>query len=229
MSNAVKDKLLSVLSHELINPLHTIMGFSALLRNKIEKYDKDKIIERVEIIDNSIRNIYFLLDNLTSWSNFYRNNVKITRDFISINEVIQENISLFKYIIQLKELNVTTTENSVVTVYSDKKMVNSIIRNILSNAVKFTPKQGEISIKVKENKSNITLLVEDTGIGIAPEELELINNADKDNPDLIYSGKKSIGLGLMLSRSHAENIGGSLKINSSQNKGTSVIISIPRG
>lgn len=228
-ANEIKDRLLSILSHDLVNPLHTIMGFSELLRNKIENYEKEKIIERVEIIDNSIRNIYFMLDNLTSWSNFYRNNVKISRDFISVREIMEENLSLFKYIIDIKNLSVTIPDNPALTIYTDKKMVNSMVRNILSNAVKFTPKGGTIVLGIEEKKADIIISIEDSGIGISPEELELINNSDKEHPDLVYAGKKSTGLGLLLTRLHAEWLGGSFSISSKQNKGTSVIISIPRG
>lgn len=226
-SNAVKDKLLSVISHDLINPLHTIMGFSELLRNKIEIYEKEKIIERVEIIDNSIRNIYFLLDNLTSWSNFYRNNSKLSRDFISLKELIDENLSLFKYIIEIKELDIKFAENITDTIYSDRRMVSSILRNIISNAVKFTPKHGEVSIKLRINDSGIIIRIEDNGIGISPEELKRINKVDKNNADQLFRGK-TFGLGLLLSRSQAELIGGSIKISSDINKGTCVNISLPK-
>jgi len=227
-SNAVKDKLLSVISNDLLDPLQTIMEFSATLRRNLHKYDQEKITERIEIVDNSIRNICFMLDNLSCWADFYRDSVHVVRDFISANALIRENLAHFRYITEAKELEVITPQDDTLVLYTDKTMISSIIRNVLSNAVKYTRKGGRISIGLKELKSKIKLSIEDNGPGISRVEMERITHADMADPELIQTGNKSAGIGLLLSQSQAQCIGGSLTIDTVKNKGTLVTLTVPR-
>lgn len=169
-----------------------------------------------------------MLDNLTSWSELFGSSVKISRDFILLDEVLSENLFLFKYIIELKDLSISVPDESAITIYCDKKRINSIVRNILSNAVKFTPKGGKIAIRIKKNKSSLQIHVEDNGIGMSSDNLALFDNTDFENPHLVLASQKSLGLGLLLSRSHAACIGGSLQLISTQNKGTTAILTIPQ-
>jgi signal transduction histidine kinase len=103
------------------------------------------------------------------------------------------------------------------------------LRNILSNAVKFTPKGGKIAIKCELKNKDVTVSITDSGTGIPDDELEMINNADKNYTDMLSGGRKSINLGLLLSRLQTELIGGSLTINTKQDLGTTVVIAIPQG
>lgn len=227
-TNSVKDKLLSVLSHDLINPLHTIMGFSELLRAKVNEYDKEKVVERVEIIDNSIRNIYFMLDNLNAWSGIYREKLKPHTQELNLQDLFEENLSLFKFITEIKEHNVTLDIEKCPVVYSDPMMLSTIIRNVLSNAVKFTPKKGKIDISASFEKDQLILKVADSGIGIDKSDLQRINQANSDVAEVNILHRKGTGLGLILSKNYAKRLGGSILIESFGDEGTCVELNLPR-
>jgi signal transduction histidine kinase len=227
-ANNVKDKLLSVISHDLINPMHTVMGFTELLRNKVNVYNKEKIIERVEIIDNSIKNIYFLLENLNDWSSIFREKARPHAEYFILGDIIEKNLSLFKYIIDIKSLKINVELSECSTLYSDKHMFESILRNILANAIKYTPKSGSISIRCEEKVKEMILTIQDTGIGMTKEDIEYYLTINHDLQDIQLYSNKTGGLGLILSRNFAERIRGTLKIDSEPDTGTRVSLAIPK-
>ncbi|MBN1598207.1 MAG: PAS domain-containing sensor histidine kinase [Bacteroidales bacterium] len=227
-ANALKDKLLSVISHDLFNPLHSVMGFSELLKSNIKEYSKERIINRVEIIDNSIKNIYFLLENLADWSRIYRGTVRPFPEKVDISEITEDNLILFQYISHLKELNIKVSLDKCPTVVTDKHMISSIIRNLLSNAIKYTPKKGSIEIGYNDNRDSITISITDTGIGMPEEELEAIDNVDTELPDFKIENHKPSGLGLVLAKTYTEKLKGKLIIQSKIDSGTEVLVNIPK-
>jgi signal transduction histidine kinase len=226
--NNVKDKLLSVISHDLINPMHTVMGFTELLRSKVDSYERGKIVERVEIIDNSIKNIYFLLENLNDWSSIFREKVRAHAEYFMLEELIDKNLSLFRYIIDIKELKVKLQLEHCSTIYTDKHMFGSIIRNLLANSIKYTPKGGTVSIGCQSSRNEVTLTIEDTGIGMSQEDIEHYLTVDHDSQDIQIYSHKTGGLGLILSRYFAEKIRGKLTIDSQLDNGTTGRITIPK-
>jgi nitrogen-specific signal transduction histidine kinase len=226
--NNVKDKLLSVISHDLLNPMHTVMGFTELLRSKVNSYEKDKIIERVEIIDNSIKNIYFLLENLNDWSSIFREKARPHAEYFILGDLIDNYLKLFKYIIDIKALHIELHLNQCSPVYSDKHMFGSIVRNILANAIKFTPKEGTIAIGCNEIDNNVVFTIQDNGIGISQEDIDYYLNLCNDLQDIQLYSNKNGGLGLILSRNFAEKIRGKLSIESTIDEGTMVSLAIPK-
>jgi signal transduction histidine kinase len=227
-ANNVKDKLLSVISHDLINPMHHVMGFTELLRVRANGYNKEKIIERVEIIDNSIKNIYFLLENLNDWSSVYREKVRPHAEEFQLKELLNFKLALFKFIIEIKDIKLETDIPDDLTIHTDKHMFGSIIRNVISNAIKYTPKTGTINICSKEKKNEIILEVSDNGIGMSQADIDYYMNLDNEMQDLHLSKNQSAGLGLILSRNFAERIRGKIEISSNSGEGTNVNITIPK-
>jgi signal transduction histidine kinase len=227
-ANTLKDKLLSVISHNLINPLQSALGFSELLRSKIDHLERSKIIENVEIIDNSIRNIYFLIENLSDWSRIYRDKIHMHPEDISIPELIEDNLLFLKYIIDFKEIVMDVKLQDIPKIHTDRHMLDTIIRNILSNAVKYSSKWSEISIYYKESEHELTLFIKDSGIGMSEDDINTIYGAGDNIPELNMVNKNVNGFGLLLTRNFIKRLGGNLIIRSQQNKGTEVEFSIPR-
>jgi signal transduction histidine kinase len=227
-ANNVKDKLLSVISHDLINPMHHVMGFTELLRTRAKSYKKEKIIERVEIIDNSIKNIYFLLENLNDWSSIYREKINPHAEEFEFKLMLDIKLALFKFIIELKELNLNINIPADLKLYTDKHMFGSIIRNIISNAIKYTPKGGSITIQAKAHMNDIIVRIIDNGIGMTEEEIEHYMKLDNDKQDIEISKNKSAGLGLILSRNFVSRIKGTMQIYGDPGNGTTVEIIIPK-
>jgi signal transduction histidine kinase len=227
-ANTLKDKLLSVISHNLINPLQAVMGYSELLRAKIDLYEKSKIIENVEIIDNSIRNVYFLVENLSDWSRIYRDKIQLHPENLSLIEIIEDTVSLFKYIIDIKELNIEIRLEDVPLLHTDKHLLETIIRNIFSNAVKYTSKGGCICISFKEEEQDIIVRIQDSGIGMSESEINLVFESDGNIPELNMADKNINGFGLLLTRNFVNRLGGHLFIASKINQGSEVAFSIPK-
>lgn len=226
-TNSVKDRLLSVISHDLINPLHTIMGFSELLRLKTGEYDKEKIVERVEIIDNSIRNIYFMLDNLNAWSAIYRDKIRPQYEEIDLPAIMQQNLDLFKFVSDTKELDVSVDISGPSLLISDAMMMDSILRNLIGNAIKYTPRKGRISVLTHSANRFLSLKVCDSGPGIPEEDLIQLNTANCDQPEINLTHKKGSGLGLILARNYLSRLGGNLKLMNNPDRGITALVELP--
>jgi len=227
-ANSLKDKLLSVISHNLINPLQAVMGYSELVRMKIDSYEKSKVIENIEIIDNSIRNIYFLVENLSDWSRIYRDKIQLHPERLSLFEIVEDVISLFKYIIDIKDLKVDIQFEVASDLFTDKHLLMSILRNIISNSVNYTSKGGSISLCNKEVEDTVIISIKDTGLGMSEELINSIFKADDTIPELTMASNNTKGFGLLLTKNFINRLGGHLFIKSAINKGTEVAFSIPK-
>jgi len=227
-ANNMKDRLLSVISHDLLNPLHSIMGFSELLRSKADNYNKRKILERVDLIDNSIKNIFFKLENLSDWSSLSREKIRIHPEYIAIPELVQQSLSLFQFIIEIKELNIRVNLDKCPMIYSDRHMISSIVRNLMSNGIKYTPKGGKISINYKEKSGKIILLIKDNGFGMLQEDIESITRFENRLSAIKADGDQQTGLGLILIYAFTKRLGGSVTIHSESEKGTEILVQLPQ-
>lgn len=227
-ANVTKDKLLSVLSHDLLNPLHSIMGFSELLQIKGETYEKKKILSQVAIIDNSIKNIYCKLENISDWSVVYSEKLHVNPENIFLENIVQENLSLFEFLIKNKELNISVSLADCPPVNTDKHMLNSIVRNLLSNAVKNTPKGGNISFSFYEKSNNITFVVQDNGVGMLQENLDKITGIRTRESETIFHKDQSSGIGYIIINKFMECLKGSYTVKSGPETGTKVAVTLPK-
>jgi signal transduction histidine kinase len=211
-ANQVKDRLISVMSHDLMNPLHSVMGYSELLRTRIDKYPKERIIESVDLIDNSIKNIYFLLENIKDWSNLSKENIKTKTERITVEDTVSDILNLYKYIIRIKELDVSLTVNRTNPLTTDKHMFESIVRNLVSNSIKHTPKGGAISIVLGTNDKYFEFELHDNGIGFQQDEIRHLFGPEVSNIDPIYLQRLSGDLGMSLTKHYVTRLKGSLTI-----------------
>jgi PAS domain S-box-containing protein len=226
IANQVKDKFLSVVAHDLKNPMQTILGFSELLRNKTGEYSKEQLTKRIEIIDNSIRNLYCMLENLIDWSRLQRDVHELSIEEISLREIVEENIGLFQYIIDVKSLKIINNIPQELLVRADKYCTNSIIRNILSNAIIYSYKKGSIKLSVSEDSSRYTIAVADEGVGVGEKEQKNIlasNTGFNENSSGENGGS---GLGLVISKTFIEKQGGKIWFESIEGKGSTFYFTI---
>ncbi|MGD2033772.1 MAG: ATP-binding protein [Bacteroidales bacterium] len=227
-SDSIKDRLLSIIAHDLKNPLHSVMGFSELLKYNIEKFDKKNITDRIDIIDNAIRDVYFLLENLSDWSHIFSGDMQQTSNSISLRQVLDENILFFHSKLKGKKVNVQAGLDKCPLICGDFRMVNSIVRNILSNAVRYAPCDSEIFVTYALSGNYIKLSLQDSGPGIPGKKLKQILQKEKEVHEINLPDEKTIGLGLSLSKKFIKRIGGKLKIDSHPKKGTTVTVSFPK-
>lgn len=225
-ANSVKDKLLAVIADDLLGPINDLIGFSDNLKENNTNYKKEEYIERMEIIDNSLRNVFYILSNLSEWSRLHREPIHPHFTQISMKELILQAYQSQKNLAELKELKVNLDIDSSITLCSDKKMLSTIFRNILSNAIKYNRIGGEINISASNNGSESIVSIEDTGNGMNSSE---VKHLLKTNYSVDYNSGETgnNGLGFILSRQYVELLGGKIEINSEVNNGTVVKIILP--
>jgi signal transduction histidine kinase len=226
LANSIKDKLLAVISDNLLDPMQNLIGFSSDLRNNAAQCKKDENVERMEIVDNSIRNIHFILSNLSEWSKLHREPVHPHPVQFLLKDMIDENCAAFGYSSELKDLKINMQIDKSLTVTTDKNMFSIIVRNLISNAIKFNKIGGLINISSLTDDKFTMLKIEDTGIGMSQVE---IKHLQKHNISAEPSSKNKngCGLGYILSCEYIDLLGGKIDLKSEPDKGTTVIISIP--
>lgn len=225
--NATKDKFFSIIAHDLKNPFNTVIGLSELLLYRYEYYDDEKIKEFIEQINNFSSNAYNLLDNLLQWARSQTGRIKVKPSDIDIEKLIQENISLLQDNAKQKHIDLHAEMDKELYCYADSNMVNTVIRNLISNAIKFTPKNGNVIIKAEEKKENVKVSVTDNGVGIDKEDIPKLFNLTTNFSSEGTDSEQGTGLGLILCKEFIEKNNGEIWVDSKKGEGSSFIFTLP--
>ncbi|MFC2104844.1 PAS domain S-box protein [Bacteroidota bacterium] len=225
--NATKDKFFSIIAHDLKNPFNDLMGFTQLLALNIDKYDKSKIEQFTQIIHQSSKLAYNLLENLLDWSRSQTGILKFKPEKICINNLVKENIDLLISTAQNKNIQIYSEFDNDLFAFADKNMVRTIIRNLISNAIKYTNQGGYIKINSYCNSNFCELSVSDSGIGISEENITKIFKIDESFSTSGTEKEKGTGLGLILCKEFVEKNKGKLKVQSKPGKGSTFSFTLP--
>ncbi|MBA7545544.1 Adaptive-response sensory-kinase SasA [subsurface metagenome] len=225
--NATKDKFFSIIAHDLKNPFTSILGFCEILKIRYKKMDDSKKQNLINIIHQSSNNLYKLLENLLQWARSQTGNLKYTPEEFHIHELIQNITSLVNNSVAQKGLQLTADIPEDLKVYADKNMIYTVIRNLVTNAIKFTD-QGEIKIQVKEEPKQNVISVTDSGVGIQKDKTETIFEISKSKSTEGTRGESGTGLGLIICKEFVEINGGSIHVQSVAGEGSSFYFTIPR-
>jgi signal transduction histidine kinase len=227
--NASKDKFFSIISHDLRSPFSTLLGFSQLLSEHIDRYSLDEIKHRVGRIQNSAENLYALLENLLTWSRIQRGAMEHSPEAIAIQEIIEENLLLFTSKAEQKQIIFKRSLGQGMLVYGDQNMIHTVVRNLLSNAMKFTHNGGTIEVLVQPyDEQYVEIAVADTGIGIKQEDLAKLFRIDVQYTNVGTAGETGTGLGLNLCKDLVEKNGGKIWAESEVGKGTTFKFILPK-
>lgn len=217
--NRTKDKLFSVIAHEIRNPFSNIINFSELMLENIDNYNKENLKSILSAIHVDALKSFEMLENLLMWSRSHlKSNLKVNMQPILLKEIVDGVVAFNKETIQKKKLNIVNEIDGDTMIFADITMTETIVRNLLSNAIKFTS-NGNIQLFNKTTNEHIEFYVRDTGIGIAHENLE-------DIFDLNYFTTKGTlnesgtGLGLVITREFIEMNNGSISVESKPGEGT---------
>jgi len=200
-SNNTKETLLSIISHDLRNPFNSLLGFIEILKTQYEKLNSDSHKKYIKIISDSSNKVFVLLDNLLTWSNLQRNGFEFCPTSIDLQKTVFEIVTIFKEQLEEKQISIFNKIEESTIVLGDKFMLSTILRNLISNSLKFTPNNGTITISISHQNTlfddEITVCIQDTGVGIP---LDKMNSLFK--PGFHESTKgtnQEIGTGLGLS------------------------------
>ncbi|MFA9391090.1 MAG: ATP-binding protein [Prolixibacteraceae bacterium] len=225
--NSAKDKFFSIISHDLKNPFNSIIGLSDLLIERIQEKDYKGIEEFVKAIQDTAQHTMSLLLNLLEWANSQTGNLKYQPEHLNIESLFNEVFSLVKPLANEKSILISTDVSSNSIVCADKAMISTVIRNLISNAIKFTYPLGKIEISVVQNKDETLVTIADSGVGINRDKIKDLFCIDKNTSTQGTQNEKGTGLGLHLCKEFIEKHGGQIWAESELGKGTSFHFSIP--
>jgi len=224
--NATKDKFFNIIAHDLKNPFTCLLGSTELLSQRIHNMETDQTMELVQIISDSAKSGYAILQNLLDWSRSQTGLITYNPEKIDLKHLINENISNLKESSAVKEISISSRVKDM-SILSDKNMINTVLRNLISNAIKFTPKFGTITVIAGINNKEAVINVKDTGIGIPEENIKELFRIDTKYSRPGTNKEQGTGLGLKLCKEFVELLGGTIRVESTVNKGSEFIFSIP--
>lgn len=220
--NATKDKLFSIIAHDLKSPYNAQLGFLELLLENEESYTEEQRKRFIKTVYQSTKQSFALLDNLLVWSRTQTGKIPFNPEELLLAQVFEEAIDLQRYAAQSKNIMIDTelcNDNSEVT--ADQEMVNTILRNLISNAIKFTPENGNIVLGAKTASDNkILIYVRDTGVGIPEEDTSKLFDPTSNYSTIGTNKEKGTGIGLILCREFVERNGGKIWVGSEKGKGS---------
>ncbi len=226
-TNAEKDKFFSIIAHDLKSPFNAILGFSDILIDQVREKDYDGIDEYAQIIKQSSKSAMDLLMNLMEWSRAHTGRMEFKPRYIELNELVDESEHLFVGALRQKRIGITLNIPENTIVYADKNMIRTILRNLISNAIKFTHPDGHIVIAVMKNQHEDLISVSDNGVGISKESIDRLFRIDQNNSTTGTQKETGTGLGLILCKELIERHGGRIWCESELRKGSIFYFSLP--
>ena len=218
--NETKDKFLSLISHDLKSPFNSLMGYTEILKNEVNDLSSDERDIFIGSIYESTRHIYNLLNDLLEFSRFYLGLIKIEPREIKIKKLVDENVKLLAASARQKDIEMKNNIENHYLVLAEEDMINSVIRNLLTNAIKFTQKGGRIEVSAEPEGNRLLISVSDNGIGMDKDTLRTIFDivSKKSRPGT--NEEEGTGLGLILAKEFVEKNGGEISVSSEPGKGS---------
>jgi PAS domain S-box-containing protein len=225
--NATKDKLFSIIAHDLRAPFLSLLGYSELLSKKIYKYDKTKIKKQVLTINKVAQRTFNLLEDLLLWSKAQSDELTFKPERIALAEICKEVVESQKGYLEEKDIKINYTGLENKEVDADFNMIKTILRNLISNAIKFTKQNGEIEIAAEINQEEVTIIVSDNGIGISKENIAKLWDLTQDFKKTGTANEYGTGFGLTICKEFVEKHGGRIWVESELQKGSDFKFTIP--
>jgi PAS domain S-box-containing protein len=226
--NADKDRFISILAHDLKSPFSTILGFLELLTENIREYDIDKIETHIGIISRAAQNTFNLLEDILVWAKSQSGKIPYRPKKLNPADIFADVVLNMNLIADAKNISINHFIAEGLTVYADIDMLKTILRNLISNAIKFTNNGGKIDIRIEQSGANITFSVSDNGVGIAPELVNKLFDITQTYTTKGTANESGTGLGLMLCKDFVEKHGGTLWVESEVGKGSKFIFSLKK-
>lgn len=225
---AVKDKFFSIISHDLRAPFSPLLGMCEVLPLMIDQQSSmSDIKQATESIHRSARNVYNLLENLLEWASIQRGQIPLEPTEINLSQLIQGTLSLLADKALEKKLTLTTKMPAEVWVYADENLLDTVLRNLTSNALKFTPSGGQVTIAAYPKANFVEVTVSDTGVGMPADVQANLFQPGKNRSTLGTAKEQGTGLGLVLCKEMVEKNRGNIWVESVIDQGTTFYFTIP--
>ena len=226
--NATKDKFFSIIAHDLKSPFNSIVGIGDLLNEQIRKKEYESLEEYTSIMKNSSIKAMNLLTNLLEWSRSQTGRMEFNPEFIRLSQIVDEVIALSHYNATQKSIKIISNIPKSTICYADKAMISSVLRNLVSNSLKFTGKGGEIKITSRYENSHCHVTVSDNGTGMTQKEIDNLFRLDSFYSTRGTENEGGTGLGLILCKEFITKHGCEIAAESIKGKGSSFSFTLPR-
>jgi PAS domain S-box-containing protein len=225
--NDIKDKFFSIISHDLRGPFQGFLGVTSLLVSEVEILSKDEIKELGEALNTSLRKQFDLLNTLLEWARLQTGDLFLKFEDIDLREKINEVIQSFELVASQKGIELINNVDNDISVFADKNTLNLVIRNLISNGIKFTNQMGLIKVSAILKNNFVVVTFEDNGVGIPQDIIDKLFRIETHYSTEGTSKESGTGLGLLLCREIVHKFGGNIWVESELNIGSRFFISIP--
>ncbi|OFX53597.1 MAG: hypothetical protein A2066_04140 [Bacteroidetes bacterium GWB2_41_8] len=222
-----KDKFFSIIGHDLMNPLTALHGYSELLTVSAKNGDRDECVENSQIVHQLTKRILNLLQNLLVWSRMQKGKMKYTPKLTQIEELVSNTMMIVAPIAQNKEIHLDWDVNDSITVSIDSNMIGSVLQNLVTNAIKFTERGGNVNVSAILESDNLNFTVSDTGIGMNDDQINKLFRLDKSSSSRGTDDESGTGLGLIICKEFIEAHRGKIWVESVLGKGSNFCFTIP--
>ncbi len=226
-ANLMKDKFLSIIAHDLKNPLGSVIASADLLNYHAMEMDRNEILKLSKIIGSTAQKTASLLDDLLIWARSQTGTISFNPKQIDLREITIENINFIENISNKKHITITSNINQELITCADKNMINTIFRNLLTNAVKFTPNGGSIEIFGIVKNEYLEISVKDTGVGMKQEAIDKLFKVDSIKSNRGTNKEIGTGLGLIITDEFIKKHKGLITVESEVGIGSNFIFSLP--
>ena len=226
--NHTKDSFFSIIAHDLKGPFNSLLGISEILAEDAEEFTTEEIKKiSVELNDNA-KNTYMLLENLLQWASNQTGKAAFYPEIIDLNEILSRNVNLYQSMAHNKKINLIIDISGSYMIKADKNMVDTIVRNLLNNAIKFTRENGEVKVYTKFTNDKVSFFVEDNGIGMDEKSISKLFRINERVKSRGTNNEQGTGLGLILTKEFLDKNNGSIEVISEVNKGTTFKVTFQR-
>ena len=226
--NATKDKFFSIISHDLKGPLNSLTSFLGLLMNHTSSLSTEEIQMLAKDLDNSLKNLFALLENLLQWSRSQTGNIEFKAEEFDLTEMLNDNKKLLEKQAANKNISMEVKNTKPITAKAHPNSISTVIRNLLSNSIKFTNENGQIKMGIVEESNRFVVKIADNGVGMPKDVASKIFRIDTKHSTQGTAKEKGTGLGLILCKEFIEKNGGEIWVKSEEGKGTIFSFSIPK-
>lgn len=225
--NASKDVFFSIIAHDLRNPFGTLLGFTELLKDHASTFSKQELENITENIYESANSLYQLLENLLAWTRSQTNRLEINPRMFDLNEMVNKNLQLHKNIASHKKISLIPPSVTQAMAYADPEMIDFVVRNLISNAIKYVLPGGKVEIHLSQKSNAARLIVADDGVGITSENQEKLFRIDSKLKTPGTANERGTGLGLIICREFVLKNNGTISVESTPGYGSKFIVTLP--
>lgn len=222
-----RHKFFSIIAHDMRSPFASLLSYSNFLVEDYNEITEDDRLKYISNINNALKNLYELVNNLLTWSQFQLHNTNFHPQKVKLSDIIRTVVNTLQISAMRKEITLEPGCPVSISIYVDKNMIETVIRNLVSNAIKFSPANSVIKIETEENTDFLSVIVKDSGIGMDDETVKQLFNQDSYNTRRGTSNEKGVGLGLMICKEFVETHGGKISVISKVDEGTTVSFTLP--